>query len=348
MPLSFTKEAMVNDHQVAIEFLDTAGQERFQPLGEAFCSGCNEFFFHDNPHDPENFSFVVIGDKVVAEESKRQATQERAMAWCQSKENIPYFETSAKEAINVEQAFQTYHVPKMTFTHESLLGCARISLLQTAQSATSEWPQDQLDPQHEEQSLVQGEKQTSVKVVDQQVDELLWKKRLVADRTALLEQTELLSSTPAPLFDYEEPPSSASDEHPLEPGSLPLDSSYVNGSPIPPLIFSVKVPVAKPDKNAKSKGNQRRTLRVRFRTMMKRGSHDRTPRRTPPESSPQTSTSQNKSNTSNTMSPVQRRTVTNFTVIPPVRLVHASIHCHNLLINITQKKESVPQTRRVE
>lgn len=29
------------------------------------------------------------------------------MTWCQSKGNIPYFETSAKEAINVEQAFQT-------------------------------------------------------------------------------------------------------------------------------------------------------------------------------------------------------------------------------------------------
>jgi Ras-related protein Rab-7A len=29
------------------------------------------------------------------------------VAWCQNKGNIPYFETSAKEAINVEQAFQT-------------------------------------------------------------------------------------------------------------------------------------------------------------------------------------------------------------------------------------------------
>jgi Ras-related protein Rab-7A len=29
------------------------------------------------------------------------------MAWCQAKGSIPYFETSAKEAINVEQAFQT-------------------------------------------------------------------------------------------------------------------------------------------------------------------------------------------------------------------------------------------------
>lgn len=36
-----------------------------------------------------------------------QVSQKRAMTWCQSKGNIPYFETSSKEAINVEQAFQT-------------------------------------------------------------------------------------------------------------------------------------------------------------------------------------------------------------------------------------------------
>ena len=36
-----------------------------------------------------------------------QVSQKRALAWCQSKGNIPYFETSAKEAVNVEPAFQT-------------------------------------------------------------------------------------------------------------------------------------------------------------------------------------------------------------------------------------------------
>lgn len=30
----------------------------------------------------------------------------RAMTFCQSKGGIPYFETSAKEAVNVEQAFE--------------------------------------------------------------------------------------------------------------------------------------------------------------------------------------------------------------------------------------------------
>lgn len=34
-------------------------------------------------------------------------SQKRATAWCSEKGGIPYFETSAKEAINVEQAFQT-------------------------------------------------------------------------------------------------------------------------------------------------------------------------------------------------------------------------------------------------
>jgi Ras-related protein Rab-7A len=31
------------------------------------------------------------------------------MAFCHSKGDIPYFETSAKEAINVEQAFEGMH-----------------------------------------------------------------------------------------------------------------------------------------------------------------------------------------------------------------------------------------------
>uniref|UniRef100_A0A8D3CQU0 RAB7A, member RAS onco family n=1 Tax=Scophthalmus maximus TaxID=52904 RepID=A0A8D3CQU0_SCOMX len=46
---------------------------------------------------------VMVDDRLVT----MQVTTKRAQAWCQSKNNIPYFETSAKEAVNVEQAFQT-------------------------------------------------------------------------------------------------------------------------------------------------------------------------------------------------------------------------------------------------
>lgn len=48
----------------------------------------------------------MIGNKIDVEDSKRMVSQKRAMTWCQSKGNIPYFETSAKEATNVEQGFQ--------------------------------------------------------------------------------------------------------------------------------------------------------------------------------------------------------------------------------------------------
>jgi len=37
------------------------------------------------------------------------------MAFCTSKGGIPYFETSAKEAINVEQAFEGNGSPKSKF-----------------------------------------------------------------------------------------------------------------------------------------------------------------------------------------------------------------------------------------
>lgn len=74
---------------------------------ETLDSWRDEFLIQASPRDPENFPFVVLGNKVDVEEGKRMVSQKRAMAWCQSKGNIPYFETSAKEAINVEQAFQT-------------------------------------------------------------------------------------------------------------------------------------------------------------------------------------------------------------------------------------------------
>lgn len=122
-----TKEVKVDDRLITMQIWDTAGQERFQSLGVAFYRGADccvlvfdvtvpktfetldswrdEFLIQASPRDPENFPFVVLGNKIDLE--SRAISQKRAMSWCQNKNNIPYFETSAKEAINVEQAFQT-------------------------------------------------------------------------------------------------------------------------------------------------------------------------------------------------------------------------------------------------
>ncbi|ERS96520.1 hypothetical protein HMPREF1624_06724 [Sporothrix schenckii ATCC 58251] len=122
-----TREVPVNDQQVTMQLWDTAGQERFQSLGVAFYRGADccvlvfdvnnaksfeaiegwrdEFLVQASPRDPDNFPFVVLGNKIDVEESKRVISTKRAMTFCQA-HDIPYFETSAKEAINVEQAFE--------------------------------------------------------------------------------------------------------------------------------------------------------------------------------------------------------------------------------------------------
>lgn len=124
-----TKEVQVDDRLVTMQIWDTAGQERFQSLGVAFYRGADccvlvfdvnaqktfedldnwrdEFLIQASPNDPDNFPFVVLGNKVDVDEGKsRVITEKKAKQWCASKGNIPYFETSAKEDINVDAAFQ--------------------------------------------------------------------------------------------------------------------------------------------------------------------------------------------------------------------------------------------------
>jgi len=123
-----TKEVMVEDRLVTMQIWDTAGQERFQSLGVAFYRGADccvlvfdvtatktfenldcwreEFLIQAGPKNPEDFPFIVLGNK-IDKEDKRVISEKKALGWCAQKGNIPYFETSAKEGIKVEQAFQT-------------------------------------------------------------------------------------------------------------------------------------------------------------------------------------------------------------------------------------------------
>jgi Ras-related protein Rab-7A len=123
-----TKEVMIDDKLVTLQIWDTAGQERFQSLGVAFyrCADCcvcvydvsaaksfesldswrDEFLLQASPRNPDDFPFVVLGNKIDVDPRQRKVPQSRAEAWCK-KHNvaIPYFETSAKASTNVEAAF---------------------------------------------------------------------------------------------------------------------------------------------------------------------------------------------------------------------------------------------------
>ncbi|CAF1860460.1 unnamed protein product [Brassica oleracea var. botrytis] len=123
-----TKELHIEDKAVTLQIWDTAGQERFHSLGAAFYRGADccvlvydvnnlksfetlntwhmEFLKQANPVEPEKFPFVLIGNKTdVDGGNTRVVSDKRAVEWCGTKGNIPYYETSAKENINVDEAF---------------------------------------------------------------------------------------------------------------------------------------------------------------------------------------------------------------------------------------------------
>jgi Ras-related protein Rab-7A len=134
-----TKEVMIDDKLVTLQIWDTAGQERFQSLGVAFYRGADscvlvydvtdaksydnldswsdEFLVHAAPRNADTFPFVVLGNKSDLASSRRQVSANKAKAWCQAKGDIPHFETSAKEAVNVEQAF--HQIAKNALAQES-------------------------------------------------------------------------------------------------------------------------------------------------------------------------------------------------------------------------------------
>lgn len=134
-----TKDITVNDKQISLQIWDTAGQERYQSLGVAFYRGADacclvfdmtkpktfadleswkeDFLQQAGPRDRDNFPFVVIAN-MCDKASERRVPEQEVRDWCARSHGtpIPYFETSAKEGINVDQAFQ--HVCELALAQE--------------------------------------------------------------------------------------------------------------------------------------------------------------------------------------------------------------------------------------
>lgn len=74
-----------------------------------------EFLTQLNPQDPENFPFVLLGNK-CDKEGERKVSEAKVKQYCAQKGNIPYFETSAKDNLNVDKAFE--EVARLAFKRE--------------------------------------------------------------------------------------------------------------------------------------------------------------------------------------------------------------------------------------
>lgn len=119
------KDVTVEGQSYTLQIWDTAGQERFKSLRTPFYRGSDlcllvyavddvqsfknlamwrkEFLYYADVREKDNFPFILLGNKIDVNE--RAVSQEEAHHFCKEIGGIPYFETSAKDATNVDVAF---------------------------------------------------------------------------------------------------------------------------------------------------------------------------------------------------------------------------------------------------
>ncbi|KAK7812480.1 hypothetical protein U0070_020760 [Myodes glareolus] len=119
-----SKIIILDDTTLKLQIWDTGGQERFRSMVSTFYKGSDGCVLAFDVTDPESFEalgiwrddvlakinpmeqsypMVVLGNKIDLED--RKVPQEVARGWCKAKD-MPYFEVSAKNDINVVQAFE--------------------------------------------------------------------------------------------------------------------------------------------------------------------------------------------------------------------------------------------------
>lgn len=61
-----------------------------------------------HPEDPINFPFIIVGNKIDLNPQERVITSSKAENWCNtcSVNPLKYIETSAKENVNINEAFE--------------------------------------------------------------------------------------------------------------------------------------------------------------------------------------------------------------------------------------------------
>lgn len=122
----FSYTLMLDDTEYHLQVWDTAGQERFQTIGTAFYRGSDacilvyditsaksfadienwrlEFIKQGGVKDPQTFPFVLIGNK-CDREAERTVDAGTAEEYCRDHGGMRHFYTSAKDDVNVNEAF---------------------------------------------------------------------------------------------------------------------------------------------------------------------------------------------------------------------------------------------------
>uniref|UniRef100_A0A1I8JIE3 small monomeric GTPase n=1 Tax=Macrostomum lignano TaxID=282301 RepID=A0A1I8JIE3_9PLAT len=122
---SYRKKMTLDNTEVQIDILDTAGQEDYASIRDNYFRGGEGFLCIFSITDPESFAatndyreqiirvkgdesipMFLVGNKSDLEQSRQvsgQEAQQRAQQW-----RVPYIETSAKTRENVEQVCEAF------------------------------------------------------------------------------------------------------------------------------------------------------------------------------------------------------------------------------------------------
>lgn len=118
------KTVELGGKRVKLQIWDTAGQERFRTITTAYYRGAmgillvydvsDERSFENvrgwmrniEQHASSNVNKILIGNKCDVKEDKRVISKARGQALA-DEFGIPFFETSAKSSVNVNDAFMT-------------------------------------------------------------------------------------------------------------------------------------------------------------------------------------------------------------------------------------------------
>ncbi|OQO06104.1 hypothetical protein B0A48_08692 [Cryoendolithus antarcticus] len=121
---TYRKTIDVDGRQVMLEIMDTAGTEQFTSIREMYMRYAQGFLLvfsitspsslaelaelreqivHMKQHEP-NIPIVLVGNKADLEDDRR-VTRARAFQVSQQWGNIPYYETSARRRLNVNEVF---------------------------------------------------------------------------------------------------------------------------------------------------------------------------------------------------------------------------------------------------
>ncbi|KAK5581900.1 hypothetical protein RB653_003480 [Dictyostelium firmibasis] len=121
----FTKCIVVENNHTKLQVWDSAGQERFGTIYSTYYIGANCCLLCFSVDDEQSFSdldkwkreieqkttdlpIILVGNKIDILQEKHLITKDMAEEWCKkqnTKFQIPYFETSAKNSTNINQVF---------------------------------------------------------------------------------------------------------------------------------------------------------------------------------------------------------------------------------------------------